>query len=270
MSANGPAAGPTACLDGELMAAEQARIPVTDEGLLRGDGVFEVARLYDGEPFALGEHLARMERSAENLRLEFDRELVEADIGRLLAAADRGDGLLRALLTRGGHRVTLLEPLPEVPASIALGCVTYAPTHVMDGIKSLSYAANMLASRLAREHGFDEALFVSPEGRVLEAPTASFFWVSSGQLLTPPLSEHVLDSITRRLIIDDAGGREQTATLAELGSAEEAFIASSVREVLPVHRVEDHHFPPDGPVTSATADTVREHIRAALGRATPA
>lgn len=252
------------------MPAAQARIPVTDEGLLRGDGVFEVVRLYGGEPFALDEHLERMTRSAHNLRLEFERELVEADVGRLLQDADRGDGLLRVLVTRGGHRVALLEPLPAVPGSIALGCITYAPTRVLDQIKSLSYAGNMLASRLARERGFDEALFVSPEGRVLEAPTASFFWVRAGQLLTPPLEEHVLDSITRRLIIARAGAREQAATLEELGSAEEAFIASSVREVLPVHRVEDHHFPQEGPVTRATADTVRAEIRAALGRETPA
>ena len=270
MAHNGPAAAPTACLDGELMPAAQARIPVTDEGLLRGDGVFEVARLYAGEPFALDEHLQRMTHSAHNLRLEFDRELVADDVRRLLESADRSDGLVRVLVTRGGHRVALLEPLPQVPGSIALGCITYAATHVLDGIKSLSYAANMLASRLARERGFDEALFVSPEGRVLEAPTSSFFWVRSGQLLTPPLSEHVLDSITRRLIIARAGAREQAATLDDLGSAEEAFIASSVREVLPVHRVEDHEFPREGPLTRATADTVREEIRAALGRETPA
>ena len=270
MAHNGQAATPTACLDGELMPAAQARIPVTDEGLLRGDGVFEVARLYAGEPFALDEHLERMTRSAQNLRLEFERELVEDDVRRLLEASARDDGLLRVLVTRGGHRVALLEPLPEVPASIALGCVTYAPTRVLDGIKSLSYAANMLASRLARERGFDEALFVSPEGQVLETPTASFFWVRSGQLLTPPLEEHVLDSITRRLVLARTGAREQAATLHDLGSAEEAFIASSVREILPVHRLEDHEFPPDGPVTRATADTVREEIQAALGRETPA
>jgi branched-chain amino acid aminotransferase len=270
MAHNGPDAAPTACLDGELMPAARAYIPVTDEGLLRGDGVFEVARLYAGEPFALDEHLERMERSAHNLRLELDRELLEDDVGRLLQSADKEDGLLRVLVTRGGHRVALLEPLPQTPGSIALGCVTYAPTHVLDGVKSLSYAANMLASRLARERGFDEALFVSPDGRVLEAPTATFFWVSSGELLTPPLAEHVLDSITRRLIFAGVGAREQTATLEDLRSAEEAFIASSVREILPVHRVEDHELPPDGPVTRATADAVREEIRAALGRETPA
>src|SRR5437870_4183964 len=198
-----------ACLDGELVPIEDARIPVTDEGLLRGDGVFEVVRLYEGRPFGLDEHLERMGRSASNLLLPFEGAQVAADVAALLGAAAPGDALLRVLLTRGGHRVAMLEPLPELPASVALGRVTYAPTRVLDGIKSLSYAANMLAGRLARERGFDDALLVTPEGRVLECPTASFFWVRTGELLTPPLEDHVLESITRRLIISLTGAREK-------------------------------------------------------------
>jgi branched-chain amino acid aminotransferase len=255
------------CLDGELMSSELAQISVTDEGLLRGDGVFEVVRLYAGGPFALDEHLERMARSASNLRLPFDRALVEQDASSLLAAAQPGDALLRVLVTRGGRRVALVEPLPDMPASLTLGHVTYAPTRVLDGVKSLSYAANMLATRLARERGFDEALLVSPEGRVLECPTSSFFWVRGGELLTPPLSDHVLDSITRRLIMSAPGAREQPTSLEELASADEAFIASSVREVLPVHRIEGLELAAPGPLTSATTQSLRSEIRAALDRA---
>jgi branched-chain amino acid aminotransferase len=255
-----------ACLDGELMPSSQARIPATDEGLLRGDGVFEVVRLYAGRPFALGEHLERMERSAANLLLELDRAAVEQDVQALLAAAQPRDGLVRVLVTRGGHRIALLEPLPALPESIALGRVSYAPTLVLDGVKSLSYAANMLASRRARERGFDEALLVSPDARVLECPTASFFWVRARELLTPPLEEHVLESITRKLIIAVTGARELPTTLEDLAAAEEAFIASSVREVLPVHRIEGLELAAPGPVTAATAQAVRAQISAALGR----
>ena len=69
-----------------------------------------------------------------------------------------------------------------------LATVTYAPTRILDGVKSLSYAANMLATRLAQERGFDEALMVTPHGRVLEAPTSSLFWIDAeGRILTPPL-----------------------------------------------------------------------------------
>ena len=99
------------CLDGALVPAEQAVNPVTDQGLLRGDGVFEVARLYDGIPYALDAHLERMRRSAENLRLPLDLDAVAADTPRCWTRAP-GDAALRMLVTRGGHRVAIIEALP--------------------------------------------------------------------------------------------------------------------------------------------------------------
>jgi branched-chain amino acid aminotransferase len=255
-----------ACINGEVVPLAQAVIPVSDEGLLRGDGVFEVMRLYDGVPYAADRHLARMASSARNLRLELDIEQVGADIGRLLDAARPGDAMLRVLATRGGRRITLIEALPEMPASIALGCVTYAPVRLLDGVKSLSYAANMLATRLARERGFDDALLVTPHGRVLEAPTASFFWARDGELRTPPLSDHLLDSITRRVVIDDVGAIEVETARDELDHAEEAFVASSVREVMAVHRIEQLELRPGGPLTEAAAAAVRARVAAELQR----
>ena len=167
------------------MLASEATIPATDEGLIRGDGVFEVIRLYDGRPFALDRHLARLERSATNLRLPLDVEAVRADAWRLLAQAGVGPDheLLRIMVTRGGRRLLLTEPMVQTPEHVRLASVTYAPTRILDGIKSLSYGANMLAGRLARERGFDEALLVTPHGRVLEAPTSSIFYVKDGELL---------------------------------------------------------------------------------------
>ena len=162
-----------ASLDGQIAPAAETFIPATDEGLLRGDGAFEVIRVYTGRPFALADHLDRLERSAASLRLgEVPRPELEAEIADLLAA--RGglefDGALRLVLTRGGRRLLLTELLHELPATIRLGTVTYSPSRVLDGVKSLSYAGNMLATRLAQERGFDEALLVTPHGRVLEAP----------------------------------------------------------------------------------------------------
>jgi len=254
-----------ACVDGSVLAIEHASVPVTDEGLLRGDGVFEVIRLYGGHPFALDEHMARMTRSAANLRLPFSPSDVEADAAALLAAAAPGDALLRLVATRGGHRIALLEPLPPMPPSISLGCVTYSPTRVLDDIKSLSYAANMLAGRLARERGFDEALLVTPHGRVLEAPTASLFWVSEGDVLTPPLSEHILQSITRTRVIEVSEAREEATTREGLDQAHEVFLASTVREVMPVHRVEGHEVPAPGPVTTRVAAALAQRIHDELG-----
>src|SRR5215208_4437066 len=101
-----------ASLDGQVGPAADARISVTDEGLLRGDGAFEVMRLYGGRPFALRDHLDRLRHSCEGLRLEADHEALEAEIAALLEAAGPVEGLLRVVLTRGGRRILIVEPLP--------------------------------------------------------------------------------------------------------------------------------------------------------------
>ncbi len=263
-----PFSGCLASIDGGITLASEARIPATDEGLLRGDGVFEVIRVYDGHPYALEEHLKRLERSALNLRLPVDLEAVRADANRLLAHAGPGPDheLLRIVVTRGGRRLLLTEPLHEIPARIKLATVTYSPTRVLDGVKSLSYAGNMLASRLARERGADEALLVTPHGRVLEAPTSSIFWVAGGQLRTPPLSDHILASITRALVIEVTGASEQECTIEDLLVADEAFLASTTREVQPVASIDDHAFSPETPVSTRTAKAIRARIQSELAR----
>jgi branched-chain amino acid aminotransferase len=258
--------GSLASVDGEVMLASRATIPATDEGLLRGDGVFEVIRVYAGKPFAFDEHLARLERSASNLRLPVDVEAVRADAWRLLAHAGIGPDheLLRIVITRGGRRLLLTEPMHAQPEVIRLGSVTYAPTRILDGVKSLSYGPNMLASRLARERGFDEALLVTPHGRVLEAPTSSIFWVADGALFTPPLDEHILASITRAVVLSVTGAVERPCTLEELLGASEAFLASTTREVQPVGQIDDRMLDAPGPVTRQVARDVATRIRERL------
>ena len=258
-----------ASLDGEIMPATEAVIPATDEGLLRGDGIFEVVRVYDGRLFAFDEHLRRLEHSAANLRLPLDLEAVRADANRLLAHAGVGPDheQLRVVLTRGGRRLLLTEPLTPTPERVRLASITYAPTRILDGVKSLSYAANMLASRLARERGFDEALLVTPHGRVLEAPTSSIFWVQDDELLTPPLEDHILASITRAHVIEATGAQERACTLADLEAADEAFLASTTREVQSVAAIDEKEFPATGPRTSAAAAAFRERIASLLGSA---
>jgi branched-chain amino acid aminotransferase len=258
--------GSLASVDGQVMLASSATIPATDPGLLRGDGAFEVARVYDGRTFALEEHLKRLERSASNLRLAVDLDAIRTDARRLLSHAGAGPDheLLRIVVTRGGRRLLLTEPLPEVPDRVRLGTIAYAPTRVLDGVKSLSYGANMLASRMAREHGYDEALLVSPHGRVLEAPTSSIFWVTDGAVMTPPLSDHILASITRRVVIDQSGASERACTLEDLAGADEAFLASTVREVQPVAAIDDRSFSSVGPVSERLAGELAARIRSQL------
>jgi branched-chain amino acid aminotransferase len=258
--------GSLASLDGVITLASEAAIPATDEGLIRGDGVFEVVALYDGQPFAFEEHLRRMERSAANLRLPLDLEAVTSDVWRLLAHVEPGPehALLRIVLTRGGRRLLLTEPAPAVPSVARLGSVTYSPTRVLDGVKSLSYGSNMLASRLARERGFDDALLVTPHGRVLEAPTSSIFYVVDGELFTPPLDEHILASITRAMVLAATDASERVVTLDELLGADEAFLASTVREVQPVSAIDERSFDAPGPVTRRTAEVIERVIRERL------
>jgi branched-chain amino acid aminotransferase len=146
--------------------------------------------------------------------------------------------------------------------------VTYAPPRLLDGIKSLSYGANMLATRLAKEAGAHEAILVTPHGRVLEAPTRSVFAVIGGVLRTPPLSDHILDSITRRAVLAVADVREAPITLDELLGAEEAFLASTTQETLPIHRIDDRDLPAaPGPVTRETGARLSAHIVAAIAAA---
>jgi branched-chain amino acid aminotransferase len=259
-----------ACLDGRTAPAGETYVPATDDGVLRGDGVFEVFRVYHGAPFALADHLERMTHSAANLRLELPpTDLLRDEALALIAQrGERFDGIVRIVVTRGGRRLLLTEPLPasSTAETLRLGVVTYSPPRVLDGVKSLSYGGNMLASRLAREQGFDEALLVSPHGRVLEAPTSSVFWVDAGgTLCTPPLDEHILASITRARVLGLVDVDERPATLDDVRDASEVFIASTTREVQAVAAVEDMVFAPaPGERTREAAQALRGHIEEAL------
>ena len=151
------------------------------------------------------------------------------------------------------------------PPTARVATVTYAPTRVLNGLKTLSYAANMLAGRIAQEQGADEALLVTPHGRVLEGPTWTFFWVAGGRLHTPPLSDGILDSITRRRLLEECEVTEAPCTLDDVARAEEAFIASSVREVMPIAVVDDIVLPQaPGPATQAAHQAFRQRVEREL------
>jgi branched-chain amino acid aminotransferase len=257
-----------ASVDGAIGPAEEARVPITDEGLTRGDGGFEVARLYGGRPFAMREHYERLALTCAGLRLDADLDAVRAEVDALLDAAGPVDALLRVVVTRGGRRILTIEPLPPQPAVARVATVTYAPNRVLDGLKTLSYAGNMLAGRLARERGFDEALLVTPHGRVLEGPTWTFFWVRAGALLTPPLEDRILASITRARIIEECGAQEAVTTLDDLRTADEAFIASTVREVMPIAAIDEIELPQaPGPVSEDARERLAQRIERELAAA---
>jgi branched-chain amino acid aminotransferase len=230
---------PLASVDGQITPTSEARIPPADDGLLRGDGVFEVIRLYDGLPFALDEHLDRLERSAAAIELPAQREALEFEVEGLLAEFGEHEAQLRLVVTRGGRRLAFTEPLVEHSETVSLASVDYTPTIILTGVKSLSYGANMHATRLAKAGGADEALLVRPDGTVLEAPTSTIFWVTGdGELRTPALDTGILASITRDRIVAELEVAEGVYPLKDLLAAGEAFLASTVREVQPVSAVD--------------------------------
>jgi len=227
-----------ASVDGTITPTAEAMVPMKDDGLYRGDGAFEVIRLYEGRPFALGDHLDRLERSAAAIQLEFDRAALEREIDALLAEAGGPDGQLRLIVTRGGRRIAAVEPIPAHAESLSLATVTYNPSVILTGVKSLSYAANMQATRLAQAQGADEAVLVTPDGTVLEPPTSAIFWVSpQGTLRTPALDVGVLESITRDRLVKALDVEEGAWPVADLRAAKEAFLASTTREIQAVSAI---------------------------------
>jgi branched-chain amino acid aminotransferase len=228
-------------VNGKIVPSDEARVPASDDGLQRGDGVFEVIRLYGGRPFALGEHLDRFERSAAAIELPVDRGAFEREIASLLGEFGDREGQLRLIATRGGRRLAYTEPLPPYAGreSITLASVTYAPSVILNGVKSLSYAANMQASRLAHARGADEAVLVRPDRVVLEAPTSTIFWVSEGRLCTPALEAGILASITRDRLLGELEVTDGAFSLDELLGASEVFLASTVREVQAVSAIDE-------------------------------
>jgi branched-chain amino acid aminotransferase len=255
-----------AAVDGVTMPRTEAVIAATDEGLLRGDGAFEVARLYGGIPFAWADHVERLQRSCAALRLVLDPDLLDAEARSLLDEAGPIDGLLRVVITRAGRRLLLVEPLTAGRATLRLAAVEHEPSPLLAGVKSLSYAANMLANRIAQERGYDEALFIGRDGSVLEGPTFAFFWVEDGAVHAPPLAEGILDSITRRRVLDAVEVRLEHCTLDRLRErAEECFAAGTGIEVAPVLGVEGvREWDRPGPVTIAAQRATRELIESEL------
>lgn len=257
-----------AVLDGVMMLAAEATIPATDDGLLRGDGVFEALRVYEGRPFGLEEHLRRLVRSAEGMLLELDIAQLAREVDSLIEARGPDSYQLRIVCTRGGHRLALSEPLPDFAPSISLGFVEYRTTVILDGLKTLSYGANMQANRIAKSRGFSESLLVTPEGQVLEGPTASIFFSPDGErLVTPPLGDSILASITRAVLLERLEVEERSASREDLLGAHEAFLCASIREVHPINRIEQHEMTAPGPLTLAAQSAYAEVVQARLAGA---
>ncbi len=254
-----------------VVDAEAAVLGADDLGLTRGDGCFEATRVWtgvDGEHRVdhLEPHLDRFGASCAALQLPApDRAGWRELIGQLLAGwTEPGEAMLKLMLSRGRESqpdgpVTGIATLAPVTArvlrqregisALTLGRGTSSDAYadapwLLGGVKSLSYAVNVAAIRVAQQRGADDVIFTSSDGFVLEAPTAAVLWFAGGRLLTTPTGgTGILASITQQALFTEAerdGVRTGYAlgTVEELHAADGVWLASSGRGVAPVHTLD--------------------------------
>ncbi|MCP3817097.1 aminodeoxychorismate lyase [Streptomyces sp. A3M-1-3] len=253
-------------LDGTLRDAEGARVSVFDHGLTVGDGVFETLKAVDGRAFAVTRHLDRLARSARGLGLpEPDLDEVRRACAAVLDANPMALGRLRITYTgglsplgsdRGDTGPTLVVALGETkrrPDTTAVITVPWTRNErsALTGLKTTSYAENVVALARAHQHGASEALFANTVGQLCEGTGSNVFVVLDGELHTPPVASGCLAGITRALAVEWTGARETDLPQDVLERAEEIFLTSTLRDVQAVHRVDGREQAgAPGPVTA--------------------
>jgi branched-chain amino acid aminotransferase len=269
-------------VDGAVVEADRARVSVFDHGLTVGDGVFETAKVVDGVPFALTRHLDRLASSARGLGLTppEDGALRDAVAVALAANADAvaaGPLRLRITLTggtsplgsdRGQAGPTLVVALAPLTAWAPTAKVVVVPwtrneRAATAGLKTTSYADNVVALAHAKAHGGSEAVLANTAGMLCEGTGSNVFVVLAGELVTPPLTSGCLAGVTRALVLEWTGAIERDVPLGALLEADEVFLTSSTRDVQAVHAVGDDSYPDaPGPLTRHAAATFAERAAA--------
>jgi branched-chain amino acid aminotransferase len=249
-------------VDGAVVEADRARVSVFDHGLTVGDGVFETAKVVGGVPFALTRHLDRLASSARGLGLAPPEDAtVREAVARTLAAnadaAAAGPLRLRITLTggtsplgsdRGDAGPTLVVALAPLTAWAPTAKVVVVPwtrneRAATAGLKTTSYADNVVALAHAKSRGGTEALLANTAGMLCEGTGSNVFLVLAGELVTPPLSSGCLAGVTRALVLEWTGAVERDVPLEVLPEADEVFLTSTTRDVQPVHQVGEDAYP---------------------------
>ena len=262
-----------AWIDGNLMAdPTRGAIAVTDHGFTVGDGVFEAVKTLHGVPFALTRHLARLERSASGLGLPApELDDVRRGVAAVLdGAQDDPIGRLRITWTagpspmgsgRGGGPATLVVAYSAIDHAAAETAVVTVPwtrneNGATAGLKTTSYAENVIALAHARRDGGTEAILANTAGDLCEGTGSNVFYVVDGELRTPSLASGCLAGISRELVLEWCGATEVDAPLTEVRArASEAFLVSTTRDVQAIARWDDRELPAPGPVTQRCAET---------------
>lgn len=244
-------------VNGQFVASGQAALALNDVGLVRGYGIFEVFRTYGAKPFGLRAHLERLQRSAEQIELTLPGTLeeIEATVYETLARNDPTDVTIRIIVTGGASSnflmpedrpslLVMLAPVKPYAPQIYQGgasLITVNYPRFMPTVKSLNYVTAIRGQRKARAAGAIEALYCDAAGVITECTTSNFFILRGDRLITPV--EDVLHGITRAAVLEVAGDLfeivERPILRAELAGADEAFITSTTKEVLPIVRIDD-------------------------------
>jgi branched-chain amino acid aminotransferase len=256
----------TLWVNGSLADPESAVLRADDHGITVGDGVFETMKIIGGQPFALSRHLRRLASSAAGLGIPIDLDVVLKAVHEVLAADSLDQARLRVTVTggpspfgsdRGSAEPTLMvatSPFSHWPPTADVATVTWTRNELAAtaGLKTTSYADNVIALHDAHQRGAAEAIFANTVGELCEGTGSNVFFGIGGELVTPPLSSGCLPGITRELIIEWLGDVvERPAPLAALAAADEAFLASSTRDVQPIRAVDGKVLPAaPGPLTS--------------------
>jgi branched-chain amino acid aminotransferase len=256
-----------ASINGEILPLHEARIPVLDNGFLFGDSVYEVLRTYGGRPFESGRHFRRLRASAARLGIDLpitNEELLDR-VHALLSRAGDVESYIRIVVTRGvgdssydfeavsGPTVVMIQkelvlpPRRHYEEGIRVAAVDVRRNHPRSldpAIKSSNLLNNILAVREARARGAEEPLLLNLEGALAEGASTNVFLAQGGELRTPPLGAGILGGITRQVTLELAASlgrpcREEPVTLETLLRADEAFLTSTTREIVPIHQVDD-------------------------------
>jgi D-alanine transaminase len=247
-----------AYVNGQYLPLDHATVHIEDRGFQFADAVYEVIRTYNGKPFALDEHLARLQRSLDGIQLTSPATAQELTgiVNELIRRAGFNETLVYMQISRGRaprHRAFPRDPKPTIVMTARQGPVASKQLKhkgirvitVPDfrwgrcDIKSVALLANVLAYQKAHEAGVDDALFVGQDGFVAESTAANLFIVQGTQLISPPTGPHLLSGVTRTRIIEAAGRAglicsEKPVTVAALKMADEAFLTSTTQEVVPI------------------------------------
>jgi len=237
-------------LNGALVPEEEAVLPVTDHGLTVGDGLFETMKVVDGTAFALRRHLARLRRTATGLGLVVpDDASLRAAVESTIAANGPDIGRVRITVTGGlgpagtsrgtGPSTVLVQCSPATawPATATVVTVPWPRNErgVLAGLKTTSYADNVIAYAYAQERGGDEAVFANTQDNLCEGTGTNVFVVIDGRVVTPPLSAGCLAGVTRELVLEAVPAIEEVdVSMAAFATVDEAFLTSSTRDVQPI------------------------------------